>query len=163
MKIEEKIKFLKEKNSEIAKLKSEAYGMSKDLLEECCKTVFEKYPKLECFSWNQYTPYFNDGDTCVFSANTDYIKVNGEYADEAEWMRKSKVLSWGTFDRETKKYEGRVEEPNNAYDAELEAATEEIRDFLSLFDDEFYMTKFGDHTEITVTKEGIEVEEYEHD
>lgn len=163
MNIDEKIKSLREKNSEISKLKNEAYSISKEVFESWCRDVFEKNPRLESFSWNQYTPYFNDGDTCVFSANTDYLKINGEYADDSDWISESTVTAWGTYNRETKKYEGRVETPNESYDAELDKVTQEIKDFLCLFDDDFYIRKFGDHSEITVTKEGIEVEEYEHD
>ena len=163
MNIEEKIKSLKEKNSEISRLKNEAYSISREVFEGWCKDVFDKNPRLESFSWNQYTPYFNDGDTCVFSANTDYLKINGEYADDSDWISENTVTSWGTYNRETKKYEGRVEVPNESYDAELDKVTQEIKDFLCLFDDDFYIRKFGDHSEITVTKEGIEVEEYEHD
>lgn len=163
MSIAEKLEELRQKNAEISKMKSEAYEISKGIFEQGCKEIFEKYESLESFSWNQYTPYFNDGDTCVFSANTDYINVNGEYAQDSEWYSETNVTSWGTYNREAKKYEGRVEVPNPSYDAELASATNEIQDFLNNFDNEFYIGRFGDHSEITVSREGIEVEECEHD
>jgi hypothetical protein len=159
----EKLNLLKQKNREIEKLKSESYEISRTLFDEWSKDFFERNEKVDSFSWNQYTPYFNDGDTCVFSANTDYIKVNGEYAEECEWMNENIVTNWGTYNRETRKYEGRVEVPNSSYDAELSKAVGEIQDFLCNFDNDFFMSRFGDHTEITVSREGIEVEDYEHD
>ena len=163
MELEEKIKLLRTKNSEVYNLKDEIFNLSKDVFEDWCKNVFEKYSKIESFGWNQYTPYFNDGDTCTFSANTDYLSVNGEYVDDSEWMGATKVTNWGTYNRDTKVYDGRVEVPNEKYDKELEDATDEIRNFLQMFDDDFYIRKFGDHSEITVTKEGVEVDDYDHD
>lgn len=40
-------------------------------LTETFRGIFEKHPELAGFTWNQYTPYFNDGDPCEFSYN-DY-------------------------------------------------------------------------------------------
>jgi hypothetical protein len=163
MELEEKIKLLRTKNSEIRDLKNDVFNLSKDVFDDWCKTVFDKYPKVESFGWNQYTPYFMDGETCVFSANTDYISINGDYVDDSEWMGKTVVTNWGTYNRETKVYDGKVEIPNEKHDSELESASEDIRKFLQTFDDDFYIRKFGDHSEITVTKEGVEVDDYDHD
>lgn len=163
MELEEKIKLLRTKNSEIRDLKNDVFDLSKDVFDDWCKTVFDKYPKVESFGWNQYTPYFMDGETCVFSANTDYISINGDYVDDSEWMGKTVVTNWGTYNRETKVYDGKVEIPNEKHDSELESASEDIRKFLQTFDDDFYIRKFGDHSEITVTKEGVEVDDYNHD
>lgn len=158
-----KLKVLREKNREIEKLKGEAYDISKGIFDEWCRGFFERNEAVGSFSWNQYTPYFNDGDSCVFSANTDYIKVNGEYAEDSDWISEKTIKNYGTFNRETKKYEGRVEVANESYDPELAKATREIQDFLQNFDNEFYISRFGDHTEITVSRDGIEVEDYEHE
>lgn len=50
------------------------------------------------------------------------------------------------------------------YDSkEYKSVKEDIREFLSQFDDDLLKHMFGDHVEITVTKEGISVEEYEHE
>ena len=163
MELEEKIKLLRTKNAEVYSLKDEIFNLSKDVFDDWCKNIFEKYPKIESFGWNQYTPYFNDGDTCTFSANTDYLSVNGEYADDAEWSNEVNVTNWGTYNREKKVYEGRVEVKNEKYDKDLDVAASEIRKFLMTFDDDFFMSRFGDHSDITVTKEGIEVDDYDHD
>lgn len=47
----------------------------KDALIPSFNKYFEKYPTLDSFAWNQYTPYFNDGDTCEFSVNP-YVDIN---------------------------------------------------------------------------------------
>ena len=154
---------LKEKQNEISKLKAEAQQMASDAFDEFCKQIFEKHPKIESFGWTQYTPYFNDGDTCTFSANTNYISINGEYVDDSNWISETTVTNWGTWNRDLRVYEGRVEVPNLDYDAELAKGSDEITEFLSNFDNDFYITRFGDHAEITVTAEGVSVDEYEHD
>lgn len=154
---------LKEKQKEIAKLKAEAQQMASDAFDSFCKEIFEKHPKIESFGWSQFTPYFNDGDTCTFSVNTDYISINGEYVDDSKWVNETTVVDWGTWNRELRIYEGRVEVPNLDYDAELAKGSDEITEFLRNFDNDFYITRFGDHAEITVTKDGVDVDEYEHD
>lgn len=154
---------LKEKKKEIAKLKAEAQQMASDAFDDFCKEIFEKHPKVESFGWSQYTPYFNDGDTCTFSANTDYISINGEHVDDSNWVNKTNVTNWGTWNRELKVYEGRTEVPNLDYNEDLSKASDEIVEFLSNFDNDFYITRFGDHAQITVTPDGVDVDEYEHD
>jgi hypothetical protein len=154
---------LKEKQKEIAKLKAEAQQMASDAFDSFCKEIFEKHPKVESFGWSQYTPYFNDGDTCTFSANVDYISINGEYVDDSKWVNETTVVDWGTWNRDLRIYEGRVEVPNLDYDSELSKGADEITEFLRNFDNDFYITRFGDHAEITVSKDGVDVDEYEHD
>ena len=46
---------------------------------------------------------------------------------------------------------------------EYKVIEKEIKEFLIQFDDELMYDLFGDHIEIIVTKEGISVNEYEHD
>jgi hypothetical protein len=163
MNFEQKLKELKEKQSKISDIKKEVVDLSSSIFEDFYKYIFEKYPKLESFGWSQYTPYFNDGDTCIFSVNTDYISINDEYVDDADWSSKVNIISWGTWNRELRVYEGKVEEPNPKYDNELSSASSEISNFLGGFDNDFYLTKFGDHAEITVTKNGVDISDYEHD
>ena len=163
MNVEQKLQELRESQNQISNLKKEVVEKSSTILEEFSKGIFLKYPKLESFGWSQYTPYFNDGETCVFQANIDYLSINGENAEESDWYSENKVLSWGTYDRVNRTYVGRVEEPNQKYNKELVEACEEIRDFLSNFDNDFYLSKYGDHAEITITPLGVNVDECEHD
>ena len=48
------------------------------------KELFDKSEKIESFSWTQYTPFFNDGDTCEFGVHCDDPYVNGEYVGECD-------------------------------------------------------------------------------
>ena len=159
----DKFAVLREKQEEIKKLKQEMLEASNKIFTDLTKTIFEDHPKLESFGWHQFTPYFNDGETCEFSVNTDYIYINGESVDESDWINETKITNYGTWNREKRQYEGRTEVPNFNYDKELVAACDEIKEFLSNFDNDFFMSQFGDHAEVTITTEGVSVDEYEHD
>jgi hypothetical protein len=159
----DKFAVLREKQEEIKKLKKEMLEASNKIFTDLTKTIFEDHPKVKSFGWNQYTPYFNDGETCEFSANTDYIQINGEPVDESEWINETKITNYGTWNREKREYEGRTEVPNLDYDPELAVASDEIREFLCNFDNDFFLSQFGDHAEVTITAEGVSVDEYEHD
>ena len=161
--IKEKFKIVREKQKEIKKLQKEILDISVKIFTDLTKIIFEKYPKVKSFGWNQYTPYFNDGDTCTFSVNTNWIYINGISVDDSDWVNETTITNYGTWNREKKMYEGRTEVPNLNYDEELSKASDEISEFLSNFDNEFFMSQFGDHVEITVTAEGVSVDEYEHD
>lgn len=159
----DKFAILREKQEGIKKLKEEMLEASNKIFTEMTKVIFEEHPKVKSFGWNQYTPYFNDGETCTFFANTDYIYINGMSVDESEWINENIITSYGTWNREEKVYKDRTEVPNLNYDSELVKANDEIKEFLCNFDEEFFMSQFGDHAEVTVTAEGVSVDEYEHD
>ena len=154
---------IRKKQAEIKELQKELQKKSADIFLSSFKRLFEENPKLKSFGWTQYTPYFNDGDTCTFSVNTDWIYINGIPVDDSDWVNETTITNYGTWNRDKKVYEGRTEVPNLNYDEELSKASNEISEFLSNFDNEFFISQFGDHAEITVTAEGVSVDEYEHD
>ncbi len=159
----DKLQELKQKQKELTEIKKQILQKSNEVFDEFCKDIFIKCPRLESFGWSQYTPYFNDGDTCVFNVNIDYLYINGQSVDDSEWINKKNITKYGEWNREQKQYIGREEEDNPNYDEELVDIYEQISSFLSNFDNDFYMSKFGDHVEITITKTGIDVFECEHD
>src|SRR5689334_3768923 len=62
----------------IAAMQAEAKQAAQAAFQEGTAKLFELFPAMESFGWTQYTPYFNDGEECVFSANTEYPTINGE-------------------------------------------------------------------------------------
>jgi hypothetical protein len=38
-------------------------------VQEAAQTVFEAHPEIQRIQWTQYTPYFNDGEPCVFNVH----------------------------------------------------------------------------------------------
>ena len=148
---------------EISKIKTELREKLRNNFHGLTKELFQTFPELKSIGWKQYTPYFNDGDTCTFSANTDCISINGEYVDDSNWVSETNITNYGNWNRDKKVYEGRTEVPNLDYDSELVKGCDEISEFLRNFENDFYITRFGDHAQITVTKDGVDVDEYDHD
>lgn len=174
---------LDEIQKQIDKLEKQAHKESSKLISKGFKTIFKKYPELKSFSWTQYTPYFNDGDECVFSAHTDYISINGSEQDEScyelrqfldtlhnpkkEINRLKKKIeeyaankySYDFLEDEIERIEkGSIEETRNKL-----AMLEDISQILSSIDDDCYKSIFGDHVRVTVTKDGWSTESYEHE
>lgn len=123
---------------------------------------------IHSFGWQQYTPYFNDGDPCEFSAHEIWVRLVTDKVDEDEYFdtydysldsRKdlgTVPVDWSTGERVVQPYEG----PDEARYHRLRALDRAIT---SGAFDEVLLTSFGDHAEITFTREKILVEEYSHD
>jgi hypothetical protein len=100
--------------------------------------LFNKSKCIESVSWTQYTPYFNDGEECVFSVHTDWLNVNDE-----DYYDRDEIEGW---------------------DESEEAIIKEIKTVLGNIPEDFFRELFGDHAQITLKKNGeIVVTEYDHE
>lgn len=72
---------------EKARRKSEREG--EKFFKEAVKEIFKEFPKLKSFSWEEYTPHWNDGDECVFSVYFETLVVNEENSPESLWELQS--------------------------------------------------------------------------
>lgn len=162
-------------------------GAIKEALAEGTAALFEKYPFLGAIGWTQYTPYFNDGDACVFSTSFTWPGLNSVLDVENEdvstdedggedFARRSRSEHYVRYDREAQKS---VYAPNPDYDPEYGACAEEVRAFCkSLAGDEkrsyssdvptnfdqALLRAFGDHVQVTIYRDGkIVIDEYYHD
>lgn len=119
-------------------------------------------PGIEAIKWEQYTPYFNDGDACEFGIMGE-VRVRFEGDDEeAGDYEDGFHETWGlTFKNDAGDYPYA-----NIEGYEL---TDETREALKAADFNFnrfedvLQTNFGDPAEVTATKEGFKVEFYDHD
>lgn len=118
-------------------------------------------PGIEAVRWNQYTPYFNDGEACEFSIYSAYVKVAGDedgVGDYGDGFRDAYDFYNGYGDNRefvtVAGYPGKM-----IYDALIafERVLENGSHFVILNE------KFGDPARVTATKSGFEVEFYEHD
>lgn len=50
-------------------LKDEIQKLGKENLITVYNALFDKFPEIDGVVWDQYTPYFNDGEPCYFSVN----------------------------------------------------------------------------------------------
>jgi hypothetical protein len=64
--------------SRINALKEEMQENSKILMKEAFREFLEKYDVVENIFWTQYTPYFNDGESCEFSVGDVYLVLKDD-------------------------------------------------------------------------------------
>lgn len=157
----------------------------KTLFFEEIKPLIDKYPFIGLISWTAYTPYFNDGDECVFHSHHEYPSFSTvkDVEDEneglweehgEEWYSKSEesihlgykkkmgTNRWSQG-REVDDYSQPITKPNENYDAQVGQADKEIREFLKQFNDNTMRALFGDHVLVKVTRTAVETSECEHD
>jgi len=130
--------------------------------------------------WSQYTPYFNDGDACIFSVHEAHVKLAprfnveedaGDYEngyiglyEMFEYIEKAPIRAAlsASYEERQRFYDDSNKrfELNGQSTAEIYAALQALN-----FDRFETVAKlnFGDHAEVTATTEGFTVESYEHD
>jgi hypothetical protein len=150
---------------EIEKLRSDAKKKVEEIFKVAALELFVEYPNLQEFGWTQYTPYFNDGDPCTFRSSHDspFITfMNGnEETDEDEDDYQEEWSDYKYYDgygKDRKLKTGLTKEQK----AELKTGNA-VGKFLENFDDEDMENLFGDGYKVTVTKDGIVVDDYDHD
>ena len=134
-------------------LSQKIHAMAGVVFAEEAKILFEAHPKLESFSWTQYTPYFNDGESCEFSAHTDYVFLNGDHDEEYDAWSINRSIE-RSFDWQDNPYTP----------TELDLAALDVVNFLKEFDNDDLLMMFGDHTSVTVFRDGrVENDHCDHD
>lgn len=144
---------------EYSKARKEFLGKAKTEFKKEIKEFFKQCPEVKVVKWCQYTPYFNDGEPCVFrvgepvfsnAENHEDVSVYGEYEGEEEdvWTIQG---TYGLRDlpKELSHLKPKLQEFSKL------VGSDEMEDVLyDLFDD---------HSVVVATKEDIIVDSYEHD
>lgn len=135
-------------------------------LDPIFKQFFVENPKIKQIVWTQYTPFFNDGEPCVFSVHDKYFvptffkdEDTGELVENEEYEYHDCPSLWSdSF------YDSAINEFKacGLTDEEIDRV-EKFGKFLNSIPDDLYEGIYGDHVEITVTTNGAEVNEYDHD
>lgn len=124
------------------------------------KEIFDFIPEINYVTWVQYTPYFNDGDTCEFMVgdisftNASEEEIGNVYYGEYDGEDESVFVypCWGS-DKDkvplTKEQKKVIDDFTNVCNS-------------SAFEDIMLFT-FGDHVRVIGNRDGFSVEEYEHD
>jgi hypothetical protein len=143
---------------------------AQEVFKETTKEFFEKNPGITAVIWTQYTPYFNDGETCTFGVGDPYftnadgedmedVTSYGEYDGDNEevWSESSWSLSsdseYARKNREGKDMSGIDIASVDHFSSMIQSS--EMEDIMLMM--------FGDHARVTATREGFEVDEYDHD
>lgn len=127
---------------------------------------------IHSFGWDQYTPYFNDGEPCIFRVHEPWFMTVDDAASDDE----REDYEYELWDHPTlgkREYEwvndlhgNRIKTPK-AYEGEHEASYDRCAAFKDAIGfeafDHVLLGAFGDHAQVTVKRDGISVRFYEHD
>lgn len=116
-------------------------------------------PHVEAVRWEQYTPYFNDGDACVFNVCEATVRLDvsdEEFLYDFDLRTPGKGSSW------QERYE------NSVYEYEGVDTTEIYSKLYALncemgHHDQILLEKFGDPAQVTYDGKEFNVEFYDHD
>lgn len=148
-------------------LRQEMKDLGTRLFKEGSQDIFDTYPDLVSFSWVQYTPYFNDGDECVFGVDDYSIGLAWRNMTDDEQDDADDNMWEETFYRNAKYADPSVELPSYLSQYEdkrwLFEAGELASGLISGVDEATMKDLFGDHVKVTVTRDGIDTEYYDHD
>lgn len=143
---------------------------AQELFKETTKTFFETNPGVTRIIWTQYTPYFNDGDTCEFGVHEPYftnadeeqmedITSWGEYegTDPSVWSESDWIFSSDSEFCQKRRQELNLEGVDRLSVAKFASLIQssEMEDVMEAM--------FGDHVRVVATRDGFDVEEHSHD
>jgi len=155
----EKLKELQNKLEKVKKEIKEEFAL--EFKKETSK-YFEKYKWLKEISWSQYTPYFNDGDSCEFSVNAE-TTINGctLYSKELYNESYTTILM---DDEDIDEFIKKCDNDSSIIEEylELSVLVDKLMQFLSNNSD-IALELFGDHVKVSIQGDGVFTEEYEHD
>lgn len=157
---------IKQIKEEINKLRQEAKEKVEAIFKSAVLELFTEYPVLVKIGWTQYTPYFNDGDTCTFGSNhtspSIWFTTDNDDDEEDEDDFYKHEYSKGSFSRKWDNNSCRyiTVELTPEKQEEKEIAGDAVVEFLSNFDDDDVYNLFGDHQKVVITKDGVEAESY---
>jgi len=127
-------------------------------------------PGVEAIRWEQYTPYFNDGEPCVFSIYEARVKTTDSNPDGGDY-EDGFLSTYDLFDEVTYNRSLPWGDPNRAQytysDPEQERLHKALQHFNELVSSGHHYAilqdKFGDPAQVTVTRDEFTVEHYDHD
>lgn len=128
--------------------KREVEAKAKSAVGALFKAFFAANPDIGALKWTQYTPYFNDGEPCEFSVNSDFDVLLGKYV---------------TPEEDSDDDDDKVNEFIENYELEDKKIEAAISSLGRVVDESIFLSAFGDHAKVIATPEGFHVTEYDHD
>jgi len=138
-------------------LEAEMLQESRRIFAEVASGLFQANPKLSGFRWAQYTPYFNDGDVCTFEVHDSecLMDIPGLKEDSRAACGDDGYVHWYGA--------GNHKMYANPVNQEVVVIQDSVDRFMQQFPSDILEKMFGDGVQIVVTREGVEVEEYDHE
>lgn len=113
---------------------------------------------VEAIRWSQFTPYFNDGEPCIFGAGQVEVKLAG---DDTSGYDEDGYISAGEMVDYRRSGSGYSSTVKPQYE-HLYRALLTLDDELDHFED-FLHGSFGDHAQVTATRDGFHIADFDHD
>lgn len=134
------------------------------LFKEITKEFFDLNPAVKAVTWTQYTPFFNDGEECVFSVG-DPSFTNAEGDDVENVM-------YGEYDGDNENvwvYDGYMLKSDTSKNEaisrgiNIESCVGLIYAITSAEMTDVMRAMFDDHVRVIATKDGFFCDEFDHD
>jgi hypothetical protein len=142
---------IKDLVKEMETFKKEYQKKGQKILQTAFTQFFKENPNIKTIAWTQYTPYFNDGDECIFSVGEAYCASKKLTTEDI-----SDPYDLDNYDDEES------EHGTFKYDSKEHRAVESFMKLLNPLEDVF-KELFDDHVWVIATEDGFEVNEYSHD
>lgn len=149
-------------------LQNEIKKQAAVLVNNSFKSFFERFPDVKALRFAAYTPYFNDGDPCLYSVHSFDVFLSKEF------KVKNSVSSY--FDKNLDPEDGIVDDDFEGdygesvwflrYNYKDNVVVQQMCDLIKDMEDmpaEVAESIFGDDALVTVTKEGIDISHFRHD
>ena len=147
-------------------IKNKYQDLIKNKLTDILKLYFNEDPECKSIVWTQYTPFFNDGSECIFEVhNVDFFSYDvTDMTDEQESEYENNdsegdLLYVSSYSTNDEVWENGTRPATETELTRTKLARLITNDTVS----EILKLTFGDHTKVTVTRDGIDSEEYDHD
>ena len=145
---------------QLKELQKKYSAIISEKLTEILKSYFDADPECNRITWTQYTPYFNDGEECIFGVNRPDFFSRVEPDDEDAYEEGDLLLPYSYHDGQVYDYSIK----NYRLANELELQRGKLSNLLQSSGVQSVLKlTFGDHAKVTVTREGITSEEYDHE
>jgi hypothetical protein len=142
-------------------------------LEPIMRAVLDD-PTVVEFGWKQYTPYFNDGDTCTFGVGDVWLLTTTDEVEDLADAIADESLSIGyghpSLGRIEWDWQGVYPDRRRVFvsyegpdQARMERCTALASAIGSGAFNDVLLDAFGDHANVRISRTGIKVDTYEHD
>lgn len=163
--------------AEFNKLQAQFKLDAEVILKDTFKNVFNKNPNLTAIVWTQYTPYFNDGDSCVFSVNDIHFTnvknleciSNGGWpeldmdVDDEDYNTTFMMCSVKGVINSTSDYYKKERDLLLKANIDADSCGELSSMMSSYLMQDFVRDLFGESVMVVATREGFDVREIDHE
>lgn len=154
-----------------AELQRKFQEQAQVLFKDITKEFFDKNSGITGVVWKQYTPFFNDGDTCTFNVHEPiFTNAPADELHDIRWEYEGDTEGvWSTDNI------GYILESDRDYYADtkkmilvsggvdVESCDLFTKAICSSEMENVMLAMFGNHVKVIATREGFDVDEFEHD